>query len=80
MWIRIRSNEGPNISFPVPLSVAGSRLLLRLAAKHAGPEATAYVPYAADMVRELRAYVRSNGHFVLVDVKDNSGDTVRITV
>ena len=80
MWIKVRSHDGPNISMPFPLSIAGSRLVLKLIAKHAGPEAAKYAPFAADMVRELRSYVRRNGHFVLVDVEDHDGDIVKITV
>ena len=32
MWIKIKTQDGPNLSFPVPLSLAGSKLLLSLAA------------------------------------------------
>ncbi|MBQ1712510.1 MAG: hypothetical protein II164_02645 [Firmicutes bacterium] len=80
MWIKVKSQDGLNINLPVPLSVIGARLLVKIAAKHGGPEAEQYAPLAADMVRELRRYVRKNGHFVLVDVKDHEGTMVKISV
>lgn len=80
MWIKVKSQDGPNISLPVPLSVTGARLLMKIAVKHGGPEAGQYAPLAADMVRELRRYVRKNGHFVMVDVADHEGTMVKITV
>ena len=80
MWIKVKSQDGLNINLPVPLSVIGTRLLVKIAAKHGGPEAEQYAPLAADMVRELRRYVRKNGHFVLVDVKDHEGTMVKISV
>ncbi len=80
MWIKIKTQDGPNLSFPVPLSLAGSKLLLSLAAKNGGPQAAEYAPYATDIVRELREYVRRNGHFMLVDVERQNGDIVKIKV
>ena len=80
MWIKVKSQDGPNISLPVPLSVTGARLLVKIAVKHGGPEAGQYAPLAADMVRELRRYVRKNGHFVMVDVDSRDGTMVKITV
>ena len=80
MWIKIKTQDGPNLSFPVPLSLAGSKLLLSLAAKNGDPQAAEYAPYAADIVRELREYVRRNGHFMLVDVESQNGDIVKIKV
>ena len=80
MWIKIKTQDGPNLSFPVPLSLAGSKLLLSLAAKNGNPQAAEYAPYAADIVRELRDYVRRNGHFMLVDVEYLNGDFVKIKV
>ncbi len=80
MWIKIRQQDGPNLSLPVPLSAAGARLIIRLAAKHGGPEAEQYAPFAAEMVRELRRYVQKNGHFTMVDIVDHDGTIVKITV
>ena len=80
MWIKVKTQDGPNINLPVPLSVTGARLLMKIAVKHGGPEAEQYAPLAADMVRELRRYVRKNGHFVMVDVTDREGTMVKIRV
>ena len=80
MWIKIRSQDGPNISLPFPLSIAGSGLLLRLAARNRETQDVDCAPFAAEMVRELRSYVRRNGHFLLVDVERRNGDTVKIKV
>ena len=80
MWIKIKTQDGPNLSLPVPLSLVGSKLLLGLAAKNGDPQAAEYAPFAADMVRELRDYVRRNGHFMLVDVEYHNGDIVKIRV
>ena len=80
MWVKIKTQDGPNLSIPVPLSLAGSKLLLSLAAKNGDQQAAEYAPFAADMVRELREYVRRNGHFMLVDVECQNGDIVKIKV
>ena len=80
MWIKIKTQDGPNLSLPVPLSLVGSKLLLGLAAKNGDPQTAEYAPYAADIVRELREYVRRNGHFMLVDVERQNGDIVKIKV
>ena len=83
MWIRIKSQEGPNFSIPVPLALAGSRFIWRMLEKMNGYGCSGimeYAPYAHEIVRELRRYVRRNGHFTLVDVEDSEGDRVTITV
>ena len=80
MWIRVNTHDGPRFSIPVPLSLAGSRFVWRMVAKYNGGQTTDLAPYAADIARELRSYVRRNGHFTLVDVQSSEGDTVKITV
>ena len=34
MWIKVKSQDGLNINLPVPLSVIGARLLVKIAAKY----------------------------------------------
>ena len=80
MWIRIKQTDGPNISLPLPLGLLKSRLIWRIAEKHGGEEAAQYAPMAREMIRELAAYVRANGHFTLVDVQTADGETVKIVV
>ena len=80
MWIRIKQQDGPNFSLPVPLVMLKSPLLWSLVAKHGGEEAAQYAPMARAMMRELSAYVRTHGHFTLVDVESADGETVKITV
>ncbi len=80
MWIRVKQTDGPNISLPLPLGMLKSRWIWRLAEKHGGEEAAKYAPMAREMIRELAAYVRANGHFTLVDVESADGETVKITV
>ena len=80
MWIRIRPQEGPKMTIPVPLCLAGSRWIWNMLSKFNGPQSAEIAPFASDMVRELRRYVRRNGHFTLVDVQDSEGDSVTITV
>ena len=80
MWIRIRPQEGPKMTIHVPLCLAGSRWIWNMLSKFNGPQTTVIAPFASDMVRELRRYVRRNGHFTLVDVHDSEGDSVTITV
>ena len=80
MWIRIKQTDGPSFSLPVPLVMLRSRLLWSIVEKHGGEEAAQYAPMAREMIRELAAYVRANGHFTLVDVESADGETVKITV
>ena len=51
MWIKIRQQDGPNISLPVPLSLAGSRLLWRAATKKGGAGAEEAAVIGPEMVR-----------------------------
>ena len=80
MWIKVRQQDGPNISLPVPLSLAGSRLLWRAATKKGGAGAEEAAAIGPEMVRELRRYVRRNGHFVLVDIESHDGEIIKISV
>ena len=80
MWIRVKTDDGPNFSIPIPLSLAGSRMILKLASKYGGSEVNKYAPMAHGMVRELRRYVRENGHFTMVDVESADGTVVKITI
>ncbi len=80
MWIRIKTDEGRRINIPVPLGFVGSPFVLKAAARCGGPEAAKYAPVAKDLCRELKRYVRTNGHFTLVDVESSDGTLVRITV
>ena len=80
MWIRIRPKDGPNISIPVPLSLAGSRFLWNMVRKSDGPGAEAAAVFDPEMTRELRKYIRKHGHFVLVDIESADGDIVKITI
>ena len=80
MWIRVKTPDGPRFSIPVPLSLAGSRLLWKFAAKHAGPDAANMMQFAPEMIKALRSYARKHDHFCLVDVSTHEGDHVRITV
>ncbi|MBQ9890535.1 MAG: hypothetical protein IJM39_03915 [Firmicutes bacterium] len=80
MWIRIKQTDGPSFSLPVPLVMLRSRLLWSIVEKHGGEEAAQYAPMARAMMRELSAYVRTHGHFTLVDVESADGETVKITV
>ena len=57
-----------------------SPLLWSIVAKHGGEEAAQYAPIARAMMRELSAYVRTHGHFTLVDVESADGEIVKITV
>ena len=80
MWIKIRTPEGPNLSIPIPLSLARSRLLLSIAAKFSSEETVKYLPYMRSMAGDLKDYVRKHGHFTLVDIESSDGSTVKITV
>ena len=80
MRIRIRSGEGQHMTIPVPLFLAGSPFVLKLAARYGGEEVAKYIPVARDLVRELRRFVRRNGHFTLVDVAGQDETYVKITV
>ena len=80
MWIRIKTEEGPNLSIPLPLFLLRSPMVLNLAARYGGKEAAKYAPMAGEIARELRRYVGENGHFTLVDVESSDGTYVKITV
>ena len=79
MWIKIRSTERTGFTLPVPMALLRSRLLWSIVEKHGG-DAAQYAPMAREIVRELSAYVRTHGHFVLVDVESADGEKVKITV
>ena len=80
MWIKINTQDGPHFSIPIPLFLAGTRPVINMITRINGPEAAWYAPMAGDIVRELRRYVRKNGHFTLVEVISSEGDHIKITV
>lgn len=80
MWIKVNTQDGPHFSIPIPLFLAGTRPVINMLTKINGPEATWYAPMAGEIVRELRRYVRKNGHFTLVEVISSEGDHIKITV
>ena len=80
MWIKIWTQEGNHFNLPVPLFLLGSPAVLRLAARFGGEEVARFAPIAGDIARELRRYIRNNGHFTLVEVESSEGDSIEITV
>jgi hypothetical protein len=80
LWIRINEADGPKISIPVPLFLAGSPVALKMMSRYVGQDAAKYAPAAGKIVRELRRYVRKHGHFTLVDIESSDGTCLRITV
>ena len=80
MWIKVKTQDGPNFTIPVPLFLAGTRPVIKMLTRINGAEATLYAPMAGDIVRELRHYVSKHGHFTLVEVISSEGDHIKITV
>ena len=64
----------------LPLFLAGSPVALKMMSRYVGQDAAKYAPAAGKIVRELRRYVRRNGHFTLVDIESSDGTCLRITV
>ena len=80
MWLRIKAEGGPNLSLPLPLCLLKSRLLWSIIEKHADEQIAQYQPIAREVLGELSSYVRTYGHFVLLDVESANGEKVRITI
>jgi hypothetical protein len=80
MWIKVKTQDGPNFTIPVPLFLAGTRPVIKMLTRINGSEAILHAPMAGDIVRELRHYVSKHGHFTLVEVISSEGDHIKITV
>ena len=80
MWLSIKIEDGPNFSLPLPLGLLKSRLLWSIIEKHADEELGQYQPMVKEVLRELSRYVRTHGHFVLLDVQSAKGEKVKIKV
>jgi hypothetical protein len=80
MWIKVKTQDGPNFTIPVPLFLAGTRPVIKMLTRINGSEAILHAPMEGDIVRELRHYVSKHGHFTLVEVISSEGDHIKITV
>ena len=80
MRIYIKSDDGHSFSLPLPLVMLKSRLLWNLIEKHSDKDVSQYAPIARAACGALADYVRTHGHFVLVDVQSAGGEFVKIVV
>lgn len=74
MKIKIAENKGARISIHLPLGAVKWKVCY----KYSGN--MKYYPIARKMYEALKEYVKTNGHFVLVDVSDHDGTQVKITI
>lgn len=75
MKIKIYDAESKkNMIFFFPTSAVKSRFLWRLA----GSEYEKYRLLSKKMYKNLKAYIKENGHFDFVDIDSNDGDKIKI--
>ena len=80
MRICVNAVDGPKINLPLPPVMIKSRLIWRIAARHAEEDVAQFYPMAREIYDVLAEYVRTHGHFVLVDVQDADGTHVKVIV
>ena len=79
MIIKIRSQDGPNLSIPIPTGLFCNRLTAGFAAR--AMEQNGYTATPEQMVRLFRAirqYKRKHPDWVLVEVQSADGDYVYV--
>ena len=79
MLIKVRSQDGPNLTIPIPTGLLCNRLTVGFAAKmmeqngmHATPE------QMVRFFRAVRRYKRKHPDWVMVEVESSNGDYVYV--
>lgn len=81
MKIQIKDSENHKFCFPIPTGAVFGHItaaLLPRALQDKGVTITKKQAY--QFIRELRRYKKHHPDWVLVDIEDSCGDTVKITV
>ena len=81
--VKNKSGEGPRrIALWVPLWLIKSRFICHLIANHAevGMDGQDFHRCIREGYKALKAYVKANGHFNLVEVKSHDGTRVKIKI
>ena len=81
MRIQIRAKDGPkHLTLFLPLSFVKSKFMAKAIAKDDNVQCDPEVLHK--MFKEaysiIKAYIKENGHFYLVDIQSGDGDIVRI--
>ena len=80
MKLHIKERESFEIKLWLPTSLLKSKLIIRCIKKHAGKDVQAFITALPILYKELKKYIKKNGHFVLVDVEGSDGYKVFIRV
>ena len=80
MKIYIRSNEKTKIKIWIPLSYLKYKFILKKIDKHIGLDNHYLLDNGPNLYKILKKYIKTNGHFTLLEVKSVGGDEVKIII
>ena len=80
MKIIIKRNSKKKLTFHVPLVLMKSKSFLLMIAKKANENHKKNIKLITTSYKDVKKYIKSNGHFTLLEVDSDQGDKVKIII
>ena len=80
MTLKIKDSKGFGFTLWLPTSLLKCKFILKKINKHSDTDIDQFIALLPTINKSLKEYIKKNGHFVLVDVKNAEGETVVIKV
>ena len=80
MKLYIKESKGYGLKLWAPTTLLKSKFLIRNIKKHGATDIEPLMDLLPIIYKELKEYIKQNGHFVLLDTKSSDGDEVVIKV
>ena len=80
MKIIIERNSKKKLSFHVPLILMKSKSFLLMISKNINEDDKKNIKLIPTLYKDVKKYIKSNGHFTLLEVDSNQGDKVQIII
>ena len=80
MKIIIKRNSKKKLTFHVPLVLMKFKSFLLMIAKKANENDKKNIKLITTLYKDVKKYIKSNGHFTLLEVDSDQGDKVKIII
>ena len=80
MKIIIKRNSKKKLTFHVPLVLMKSKSFLLMISKNINEDDKKNIKIIPTLYKDVKKYIKSNGHFTLLEVDSNQGDKVKIII
>ena len=80
MKIIIKRNSKKKLTFRVPLVLMKSKSFLLMISKNINEDDKKNIKLITTLYKDVKKYIKSNGHFTLLEVDSDQGDKVKIII